>query len=77
MKSLRELYRIGRGPSSSHTMGPAIAAERFLRETGEAARYEVEDWNGKRSEVSGAELKNFRVKLEKPRSFAVFFYKKI
>ena len=41
MKSLRELYRIGRGPSSSHTMGPAIAAERFLRETGEAARYEV------------------------------------
>ena len=41
MKSLRELYRIGRGPSSSHTMGPAIAAERFLSETGEAARYEV------------------------------------
>ncbi|MBQ8236239.1 MAG: hypothetical protein IJZ37_06125, partial [Clostridia bacterium] len=22
MKSLRELYKIGRGPSSSHTMGP-------------------------------------------------------
>ena len=29
MESLRELYRIGRGPSSSHTMGPAHAAERF------------------------------------------------
>lgn len=41
MKSLRYLYRIGRGPSSSHTMGPAIAAERFLRETQDAARYEV------------------------------------
>ena len=41
MKSLRELYRIGRGPSSSHTMGPAIAAARFLRETNGAARYEV------------------------------------
>ncbi len=54
-------------------------AERVLELRGidEAARYEVEDWNGKRSEVSGAELKNFRVKLEKPRSFAVFFYKKI
>lgn len=29
MESLRELYRIGRGPSSSHTMGPSFAAERF------------------------------------------------
>ncbi len=29
MKSLRELYKIGRGPSSSHTMGPDIAATRF------------------------------------------------
>ena len=29
MKSLRELYRIGNGPSSSHTMAPRIAAEKF------------------------------------------------
>lgn len=29
MESLRELYRIGRGPSSSHTMGPSFAAQRF------------------------------------------------
>ena len=41
MKSLRELYRIGRGPSSSHTMGPARAAGEFLARTPEAARYEV------------------------------------
>ena len=26
MQSLRELYKIGRGPSSSHTMGPERAA---------------------------------------------------
>jgi L-serine deaminase len=26
MKSLRELFRIGKGPSSSHTMGPDNAA---------------------------------------------------
>lgn len=31
MKSLRNLYRIGRGPSSSHTMGPARAAT-YLKE---------------------------------------------
>ncbi|SDL61501.1 L-serine dehydratase [Maridesulfovibrio ferrireducens] len=30
MESLKELYRIGVGPSSSHTMGPRMAAERFL-----------------------------------------------
>lgn len=30
MESIRELYRIGVGPSSSHTMGPKKAAEVFL-----------------------------------------------
>ncbi len=29
MERLREIYKIGVGPSSSHTMGPQIAAERF------------------------------------------------
>ena len=29
MESLKELYRIGTGPSSSHTMGPERAAKRF------------------------------------------------
>lgn len=32
MASLRELYKIGRGPSSSHTIGPERACERFKRE---------------------------------------------
>lgn len=32
MQSLKYLYRIGRGPSSSHTMGPLTAAKRFLKE---------------------------------------------
>ncbi len=31
MKSLRNLYRIGRGPSSSHTIGPERASK-FLKE---------------------------------------------
>ena len=29
MKSLKEIYRIGKGPSSSHTMGPQKAAQIF------------------------------------------------
>ena len=41
MKSIRELYKIGRGPSSSHTMGPGLACQRFRAETPEAERYSV------------------------------------
>ena len=29
MKSVRNIYKIGRGPSSSHTMGPSFAALEF------------------------------------------------
>lgn len=41
MKSLKELYRVGKGPSSSHTMGPQKAAEIFLARHGDAARFDV------------------------------------
>lgn len=41
MKSIRELYRIGTGPSSSHTMGPRKAAEIFLGRHPEAASFQV------------------------------------
>ncbi len=41
MKSIREIYRIGTGPSSSHTMGPRRAAAEFLRRTTDAASYRV------------------------------------
>ena len=41
MKSLSELYRIGRGPSSSHTMGPQHAAHIFKGRYPAASRFEV------------------------------------
>ena len=41
MKTLKELYRIGIGPSSSHTMGPRNAAEQFLARHPEAKAFEV------------------------------------
>ena len=41
MKSLRELFRIGYGPSSSHTMGPRSAAEQYLQRHLEAKRFRV------------------------------------
>lgn len=39
MKSIRDVFKIGTGPSSSHTMGPARAAQLFLSRYPEADRY--------------------------------------
>lgn len=41
MESLREIFRIGKGPSSSHTMGPQRAAIIFAERYPEAARFAV------------------------------------
>lgn len=41
MQSIRQVYKIGHGPSSSHTMGPERAAARFLQLCPDADRYEV------------------------------------
>ena len=41
MESLKEIFRIGKGPSSSHTMGPQRAATIFAERHPEAARFEV------------------------------------
>lgn len=41
MKTIREIYRIGYGPSSSHTMGPRKAAEIFLEHHPDAAKYQA------------------------------------
>ncbi|WP_143321123.1 L-serine ammonia-lyase, iron-sulfur-dependent, subunit alpha [Clostridium sp. HBUAS56010] len=41
MKSLKELYKVGSGPSSSHTMGPEKAARIFKSENERAERFKV------------------------------------
>ena len=41
MKSIRDIYKIGKGPSSSHTMGPAKAMEIFLSEHPASESFEV------------------------------------
>ena len=42
MKSIKDIYKIGKGPSSSHTMGPAKAMALFVKENPDADSYEVE-----------------------------------
>jgi hypothetical protein len=41
MYSIRELYRIGCGPSSSHTMGPAKAATLFRQRFPQAEAFRI------------------------------------
>lgn len=41
MLSIKELYRIGNGPSSSHTMGPKKAAELFVSDFPQAVRFNI------------------------------------
>jgi L-serine dehydratase len=41
MKSIKEIYKIGKGPSSSHTMGPERAAKLFRSQHPEADAFQV------------------------------------
>ena len=41
MKSIRDIYKIGKGPSSSHTMGPERAAKLFRERYPEADAFKV------------------------------------
>ncbi|MGV8830012.1 MAG: L-serine ammonia-lyase [Breznakibacter sp.] len=41
MDSIKELFKIGHGPSSSHTMGPRKAAEIFLNRNSQAGSFRI------------------------------------
>ena len=41
MQTLKELYKIGKGPSSSHTMGPERSVKRFLSEFPDCDKYKA------------------------------------
>ena len=41
MQTIEKIFKIGYGPSSSHTMGPLKAANVFLEKNPNAARYRV------------------------------------
>ncbi|MBN3490127.1 L-serine ammonia-lyase [Acholeplasma equirhinis] len=45
MLSLRSLYKIGHGPSSSHTMGPALAMKTIVEENPEITYFKVTLYN--------------------------------
>ena len=53
MESLREFYKIGNGPSSSHTMGPEKAA----KESKKIIEKEKDKKEAKRKKQEGAKIR--------------------
>ncbi|MBF1562306.1 MAG: serine dehydratase, partial [Prevotella salivae] len=41
MESIKEIFKIGKGPSSSHTMGPQKAAKIFTERHPDATSFQV------------------------------------
>lgn len=74
MKSLKELYRIGPGPSSSHTLGPQRACLKFKSETENAQQYEAHLY-GSLSLTGKGHLTDYIIKETlKPKPCHVFFH---
>ena len=59
MQSLKYLYKAGRGPSSSHTMGPDKAARYFKEKYADA----VEEFYGKYNEAYAIKLSSTLVDI--------------
>lgn len=78
MESIKEIYKIGHGPSSSHTMGPRKAAQQFLEDTKGADTYKVTLYGSLAATAKGHlthtilnelfEDKNLEI-IEKPKEF--------
>lgn len=73
MKSLKELYRIGPGPSSSHTLGPQRASLIFKNRYFDAYRYEVELYGSLSLTGKGHLTDYIIIETMKPKECRVFF----
>lgn len=73
MKSLKELYRIGPGPSSSHTLGPQRAASLFKERYPMAHHFEVELFGSLALTGKGHLTDYIIIKTMKPKGCVVLF----
>ena len=76
MKSLKELYRIGPGPSSSHTLGPQRACRLFQKRYPMAHHYEVELYGSLSLTGKGHLTDAIIMETMKPKACLVFFKNK-
>lgn len=73
MKSLKELYRIGPGPSSSHTLGPQRAAAMFKEHYPKAHHFEVELFGSLALTGKGHLTDAILIKTMQPKECKVWF----
>ena len=73
MKSIRDIYKIGRGPSSSHTMGPVKAAELMRAEYPDADSYEVTLFGSLAKTGKGHGTDRAVIKFFRPKPCTVLF----
>lgn len=77
MKTLKELYRIGNGPSSSHTMGPRKAALIYKEEHPEAASFRVTLYGSLAATGKGHMTDTAIIEALKPREVEIVWEPKI
>ena len=73
MKSIRDIYKIGRGPSSSHTMGPVRAAEILKSQYPDADSYEVTLYGSLAKTGKGHGTDSAIIKCLRPKTCTVLF----
>lgn len=73
MEALRELYKIGPGPSSSHTLAPWRAAQLFMEAYPEALSYDVELYGSLALTGKGHFTDEILIKTFLPKMTRVFF----
>ena len=74
MKSIKELFKIGYGPSSSHTMGPAFAAQDFLKHHPNGTNFRSELY-GSLSLTGKGHLTDYIIKQMIPSIEVIFTHK--
>ncbi|MBR0451456.1 MAG: L-serine ammonia-lyase, iron-sulfur-dependent, subunit alpha [Oscillospiraceae bacterium] len=73
MKSIRDIYKIGRGPSSSHTMGPVKAAEIFKSQYPDSDSYEITLFGSLAKTGKGHGTDSAIIKCFRPKECIVLF----
>ena len=76
MDSLKELYKIGPGPSSSHTLGPQRACQLYKAEYGEQLHHVEVELYGSLSLTGKGHLTDYIIrKTFEPAKTTIFFLK--
>ena len=72
MESIKEIFKIGYGPSSSHTMGPAFASEKFLNKNKDSDKFRCVLY-GSLAQTGKGHLTDYIIKKTFKNNIDIFF----